>query len=530
MAIVLTTTDMQLLYSVEGLKMPIIDLTVPLVGFYSVIPLFVIALHFNLLQNLESHHNKLMRWQEAHPEGKVPRTSIQPFLFDYAVLETEGQMVNLVSKTNSLLCLDFAPITFGLLLIRYSDCQDWLATLFHCSFYLLDVWLVAKFRLAMKNNTIPQPVVPTVPTVWRFICGKLPQVMRNLFHLLVLIVTFETVIIGTPDSFFVAHIQPKVQPIAQASSQLKGWIIRNQVEENWLGNVFVKFAPLPLMKDITIKIFDGPLEWILPRIAIDPRETIWQPDEKALQTEAKLPQSTWAKYFEKKEKGFLPTTRSLRFAKLQQQNLQKAQFKQLHLQGADMYMTQLQGAKLIGAQLQGASLVEAQLQGAFFYYTMTAGVQHPGEASVFNLFSLAFETSPLIDKTKMQSKYWVDLLEKAGNISDVEARRDYRERITWAKQHPSYPEKIWREDNSPALVQETLVGICQLQKEQSSRLWAARNFRDNFINQFKTVETLLNNSEYKNLLKTLDTSLCTLNACKDLSADIEEGLDCTVIK
>jgi hypothetical protein len=70
-AIVFSTTDLNLLLSTEGLKMPIIDLTVPLTGFYVVIPLFVIALHFNFMQNLESHHYKLMRWQEATPGGKV---------------------------------------------------------------------------------------------------------------------------------------------------------------------------------------------------------------------------------------------------------------------------------------------------------------------------------------------------------------------------------------------------------------------------------------------------------------------------
>ena len=37
-AIVFSTTDLNLLLSTEGLKMPIIDLTVPLIGFYVVIP------------------------------------------------------------------------------------------------------------------------------------------------------------------------------------------------------------------------------------------------------------------------------------------------------------------------------------------------------------------------------------------------------------------------------------------------------------------------------------------------------------
>jgi hypothetical protein len=50
-AVVLSTTDRQLLLVNEGLKLPLIDLAVPLQGFYFVVPYFVLALHFNLLQN-----------------------------------------------------------------------------------------------------------------------------------------------------------------------------------------------------------------------------------------------------------------------------------------------------------------------------------------------------------------------------------------------------------------------------------------------------------------------------------------------
>ena len=110
-AIVFSTTDLNLLLSTEGLKMPIIDLTVPLIRFYAVIPLFVIALHFNFMQNLESHHFKLMKWQKAYPDRKVPREDIQPFLFDYAILGANKQKApkfhrnflnNLSSKAFSL--------------------------------------------------------------------------------------------------------------------------------------------------------------------------------------------------------------------------------------------------------------------------------------------------------------------------------------------------------------------------------------------------------------------------------------------
>lgn len=65
-AIVFSTTDLQLLVSADGLKMPLIDLTLPLERFYILAPIFVIALHFNFMQNLESHHYKFSRiWRSV---------------------------------------------------------------------------------------------------------------------------------------------------------------------------------------------------------------------------------------------------------------------------------------------------------------------------------------------------------------------------------------------------------------------------------------------------------------------------------
>ncbi|MEQ1558878.1 MAG: hypothetical protein ABL933_08070 [Methyloglobulus sp.] len=149
-AIIFSTTDLQLLVSTDGLKLPLIDLNVPLVGFYVVVPIFVIALHFNFLQNLESHHYKLMQWQAAHMGGIIPRSRIYPFLFNYAILEKDGQFQRLVGMANSFLCYYLAPITLGLLLIRFSDQQDFMVTAWQYLFFVFDSYLVWKFGVAIR--------------------------------------------------------------------------------------------------------------------------------------------------------------------------------------------------------------------------------------------------------------------------------------------------------------------------------------------------------------------------------------------
>jgi len=231
-AIVFSTTDLNLLLSTEGLKMPIIDLTVPLIGFYVVIPLFVIALHFNFMQNLESHHYKLMRWQEATLGGKVSRSSIQPFLFDFAILEKEGQMVRWVGWANSLLCYNFAPITLGLLLIRFSDIQNPLVTVWHYLAFFFDVWLVWKLRMALHDNKNTK-APPTIASIRLFFQDIPRHGLRGVFGFLILFETLLTVSIGgTPDDYFVANVQPLVQPITQLELKLEEW---EPLEGSWIS-------------------------------------------------------------------------------------------------------------------------------------------------------------------------------------------------------------------------------------------------------------------------------------------------------
>ncbi len=318
-AIVFSTTDLNLLSAAEGLKMPIIDLTVPLVGFYVVIPFFIIALHFNFLQNLESHHNKLMRWQEAHPGGKVPRIYIQPFLFDFAILENEGQMARLVRWANSLLSYNFAPITLALLLIRFSDRQDWAVTVFHYRAFVFDVWLTWKLSLGLKDNQNPQ-ANPTSATCRGFFRDIFRKRQHGLCCVLVSCEALLTVLVGgTTDNIFVAYVQPLALPVAEVSSKLINWVSSDSdaiydADSRILKISFFEEYIQPLWKPM-MRFVTRPIEWFLPRIAIDPAEVIWKPDEKAIEIVAKLAGSKdWFKYFNESGKGFQLPVISLRLA------------------------------------------------------------------------------------------------------------------------------------------------------------------------------------------------------------------------
>jgi len=123
----------------------------------------------------------------------------------------------------------------------------------------------------------------------------------------------------------------------------------------------------------------------LPRIAIEPNETVWRPNQTALESEAKLAEvSDWIKYFNKQGEGFRPSTFNLRLARLSGQRLPKAYFESAQLEGANLSNTQLYKANLKNAniqrgnlelaQLQEANLSGAQLQGSYMWLTQMQGV------------------------------------------------------------------------------------------------------------------------------------------------------------
>ena len=96
-----------------------------------------------------------MRWQQAHPNATVPRSRLNPFLFDFAILEHNSGFRNWVLWANNILCYNLAPITLALLLFRYADRQDFQVTLWHYATFVVDSYLVWRLLKALSNNEEP---------------------------------------------------------------------------------------------------------------------------------------------------------------------------------------------------------------------------------------------------------------------------------------------------------------------------------------------------------------------------------------
>lgn len=70
LVIVFSTTDMDLLVG-KGIKLPVADVQVPIVGFYATAPYLLVLVHFNLLLQLQLLSRKLFAFDAAAPEREA---------------------------------------------------------------------------------------------------------------------------------------------------------------------------------------------------------------------------------------------------------------------------------------------------------------------------------------------------------------------------------------------------------------------------------------------------------------------------
>ena len=344
LGVVFSTTDKQLLLGNEGLKLPIVDMTVPLIGFYVVVPVFVLALHFNLLQNLESYHFKLMELKRAW-RGKVPRANVNATMFDIALLDEVSVLSNWVRAVNSLLCLYSGGIALSIVLWRFSDYQSGAILLWHCVIIFLDLYFVAQTQIAFSRNEA-SPSTGSAAVQMSFT----KMVLRFGIDLIVSPYT------SRPRSRWVLLWIPAVVLVA-----LKIWMC-------YL--VFVKeygscVRPIGPASQNSVLCDIRNLEWLTPRIKIDYTDVLFTPDTKRLQSHADLVgQKDWRNHFDEASISLDLRDRSLRHLTIEGQVLPKLKASDAQLQGARLIATKLQGADLFATNLQGANLSGANLTGA----------------------------------------------------------------------------------------------------------------------------------------------------------------------
>lgn len=371
LAVVFATTDKQLLLVNEGLKLPIVDLTVPLIGFYVVIPLFVLGLHFNLLQNLASHHFKLMELQRAW-KGTVPSERINASMFDNAMLEKNSIFMHWVQTANSLLCLYSGAFVLSAVLWRFADYQNGWILLEHGLLLWLDLYFIAQTKKSFIDNKYSFNKNSVI---------KNKRQSAQEFFASILIMPFNT---GQSFKWFAFWL------ILICIILLKILICIDIFILDWRSSFLKNLPQLKKQPEATFASSEDykiakVMDWFIPRIVIESSNLLFTPDTKNLEANAALlNEKDWRKYFDDNSQSLDFRNRSLRYldisrqvlprlmaqdAQLQGANLasaklQNSNFRNANLQGATLWLAQLQNAQFDGAQMQSTNLLYAQMQGA----------------------------------------------------------------------------------------------------------------------------------------------------------------------
>ena len=125
--IVFGTTDMDLLIG-KGVKLPIVDVKVPIVGFYAFAPYLIVLVHFNLLLQLQLLSRKLYAFDAAAPKeerigGLRDRLHIFPYTY-YLVGRPSPIVRRLLGIVVGITLLILSLATLLVLQLRFLAYQD----------------------------------------------------------------------------------------------------------------------------------------------------------------------------------------------------------------------------------------------------------------------------------------------------------------------------------------------------------------------------------------------------------------------
>jgi hypothetical protein len=330
-----------LLLANDGLKLPIVDLNVPLIGFYVVIPLFVIAIHIHLLINLESHQDKLMKWQRSWNDS-IPRENIHLLLFNLSSLDKESPLKLWVNLASNIFYIYLGTLTLAIIFWRFADYQNGYISMWHLFWLLIDIYFVIKIKRIFAKNS-PTNIEPN--SKWY---------SKAMWLLIALVMTIKIMAVCwidfTEDNTFAR-------------------------QSKMLDTNYKKFVTAPLCfitswlhvdflgcYDITDFVF-----WkIIPYISIPIGENLLPPDSKrpALAMRAISKEDPVLSDFNHRDVSIELSGRSLRMAFLGSAVLPNVGLTNARLQGATLVLALLENSDLKWTGLQNANLESTHLEDA----------------------------------------------------------------------------------------------------------------------------------------------------------------------
>ena len=350
----LSVTDEDLLIGLSTIKLPLLNINLPIWAFASIAPLVIVALHFDLLQNLGEHRDKLAAWSrcwfKVHPSpsrnADMPR-QLYPFLFDFACLHANytgstAMRARLLPGLCWLLYCWAAYTVLVIFFIRFADLQHYIYTGWHLLLLMFDALILYWYWPGFSKNAKPvawktwlaivmAPLWLT-PYAGRKALGRQKLVRAQLLLLwLSNMAALWTLVLFT---LIQAHID-----YGTSSTFIKQALVWEEKSRSaWGLNIVPRLSLAGFRLTLPYKFFE--LDHLQHPGKND--SELWQETRNALDL----------------------SKRRLAFADFSLALLPHSNLSNARLQGADLWFASLQGADLDDAQLQGANLEFAQLQGS----------------------------------------------------------------------------------------------------------------------------------------------------------------------
>ncbi|MBD9358129.1 pentapeptide repeat-containing protein [Methylomonas albis] len=416
----LAITDQDLLMGRMSMKIPLIDLGLPPLAWFSVVPVLFLLLHIDLLHNLDEHLNKLLRWRELNG-GTLDRRQMQPFFYDFAFAYPNERIIGKLLDWFVWFLIYLLPIfTLLVVQVRFGAYQNQLLSAVHWALVMADIgayglfyrnWRIANGRgLDGRLVKIRQALIDTATCVvlllvllwlaeggWSHIREEFPDWLRDdssylAFAWLCSVLSFSESQTLITTAYALVGVLPTLAAIVLPA--LRGGCTRALL---WLSlcslaltSWFCQAWALSATKLIIGVSSAQPLAALLPRLVVashilsgvdDNEKRMLQmladyqsadtsnsardaQDSAAKPGAAKAKDGSLAKQWWQQGARLDWRERSFNFADFYGSLMARADLRNAQLQGARLDRAQLQGAGLYSAQLQEASLLGAQLQGA----------------------------------------------------------------------------------------------------------------------------------------------------------------------
>jgi uncharacterized protein YjbI with pentapeptide repeats len=344
-----TTTDISLITNRSSSPLPIIQTTIPIIGFYVVAPLLLLGVYFYFHFYLQKLWEELGSLPAIFPDGRPLQTKADPWLLSDLVrshfykLNKDRPLISYIQKWISLLLAWWlVPVTLLLFWVRYFPRHDYWGTGFHAVILAISV-TVAVFWYRLAGATLRGDERRSF--TWK------SALTRPAAYVPVAVTLASAAILA---GFSVAVVSG-----ARSSEWDRDWWRPSVGPQTWAPRLLeaLHFTPFASLRgdDLSVK----PANWN-DKPDPDPKAVSGAQMNGVDLREADLTNAFLV--------GALLNDAHFEGAELLSADLRNAELIEAHMEGADLLGARLNGATLTGAHFAGADLTGADLTDADIKY------------------------------------------------------------------------------------------------------------------------------------------------------------------